>query len=65
MCLVYSICYHMYVVITTKQIAFLIPVMLGGIQQIPELLAMVDLTDASSKKLGAYSDGMKQRILIA
>lgn len=55
----------MYVVITTKQIAFLIPVMLGGIQQIPELLAMVDLTDASSKKLGAYSDGMKQRILIA
>ena len=34
-------------------------------QQIPELLAMVDLTDASSKKLGAYSGGMKQRILIA
>lgn len=34
-------------------------------QRITELLEMVGLTDDASKKLGAYSGGMKQRILIA
>lgn len=33
--------------------------------QIPELLRMVTLTEKANKKIGAYSGGMKQRILIA
>lgn len=34
-------------------------------RQIPELLQMVNLTEEANKKMGAYSGGMKQRILIA
>jgi ABC-2 type transport system ATP-binding protein len=34
-------------------------------QRIPELLEMVHLTDAASKKVGAYSGGMRQRLGIA
>lgn len=34
-------------------------------RQIPELFEMVNLTEHMDKKLGAYSGGMKQRILIA
>ncbi len=34
-------------------------------KQIPELLRMVNLTEEANKKMGAYSGGMKQRILIA
>lgn len=34
-------------------------------RQIPELLRMVNLTEEANKKMGAYSGGMKQRILIA
>ena len=33
--------------------------------QIPKLLKMVNLSEHADKKLGAYSGGMKQRILIA
>lgn len=34
-------------------------------QQIPELLQMVNLTAEANRKIGTYSGGMKQRILIA
>ncbi|MBE5948390.1 MAG: ABC transporter ATP-binding protein [Lachnospiraceae bacterium] len=34
-------------------------------EQIPKLIKMVNLTTHEDKKLGAYSGGMKQRILIA
>ncbi|MFD0713795.1 ATP-binding cassette domain-containing protein [Paenibacillus sp. GCM10027626] len=34
-------------------------------QRIEQLLAVVNLTDSGNKKLGSYSGGMKQRILIA
>ena len=34
-------------------------------EQIPKLIKMVNLTGHEDKKLGAYSGGMKQRILIA
>lgn len=34
-------------------------------KQIPELLRMVNLSEEANKKMGAYSGGMKQRILIA
>lgn len=34
-------------------------------KQIPELLHMVNLTEAANRKIGTYSGGMKQRILIA
>jgi ABC-2 type transport system ATP-binding protein len=34
-------------------------------QRIEQLLTVVNLTDSSNKKLGSYSGGMKQRILIA
>lgn len=34
-------------------------------EQIPKLIKMVNLTSHEDKKLGAYSGGMKQRILIA
>lgn len=34
-------------------------------RQIPELLRMVNLTEAANRKMGTYSGGMKQRILIA
>lgn len=34
-------------------------------KRIPELLELVNLTEAANKKLGSFSGGMKQRILIA
>lgn len=34
-------------------------------QRIPELLEQMNLSDAANKKLGSFSGGMKQRILIA
>lgn len=34
-------------------------------KRIPELLQLVNLTDSANKKLGSFSGGMKQRILIA
>lgn len=34
-------------------------------KRIPELLSLMNLSDAANKKLGSFSGGMKQRILIA